>query len=90
MQRVSGDFVASTMVTIIPMYNYQGAGLLLWKDEYNYVRLERTLVLGIDLLYRINGDRSSVEIPYSKPTVYLQMELVGNKLTASYGDSLPN
>jgi serine/threonine protein kinase len=87
MQRVSGDFLASTMVTIIPMYNYQGAGLLLWKDEYNYVRLERTLVQGIDLIYRINGDRLSVEIPYSEPTVYLQMELVGNKLTASYGDS---
>lgn len=85
-QPVSGDFEISTRVTINPSFNYQGAGLLIWKDKDNYIRLERTLVTGIDLLYRINGTYDQIELPFVNPSVYLKFERNGNQVKASYSD----
>jgi len=83
---VDGDFVATTNVSINPLVNYQGAGLLFWQDEYNYVRLERTLVRGIDLLYRIQGTYNAVEIPFSASTVYLKFEMIDQELSSFYSE----
>jgi regulation of enolase protein 1 (concanavalin A-like superfamily) len=85
-QSIDGDFVVSTRVLIDPRYNYQGAGLLVWQDSNNYIRLERTLVSGIDLWYRIQGVYGGVELPYSTyGDIYFRISRAGNSFTASYG-----
>jgi len=80
----SGNFDIKTKVTINPQYNYQGAGLLIWQDVDNYIRLERTLVSGVDLWYRVNGNYQGKEIPFSTSPVYLKISRAGNDFTASY------
>jgi regulation of enolase protein 1 (concanavalin A-like superfamily) len=36
----SGDFTIETLVEFDPLLEYQGAGLLVWQDERNFLRLE--------------------------------------------------
>lgn len=86
LQNVDGNFVVTTRVTISPMKNYQGAGLLYWQDENNYVRLERTLVQGIDLLYKIQGSYRAIEIPFSLPTVLLKFKFENQNLRGFYSE----
>ena len=38
---ISGDFQIETRVKFLPKENYQGAGLLIYQDETNYLRFER-------------------------------------------------
>ena len=83
---VRGDFVATTKVTINPTHNYQGAGLLIWHDQDNYVRLERTLVSGIDMWYRVAGAYGGVEIPFSGSPVFLRLQRAGDRVTAWYSE----
>lgn len=90
LQHVNGDFTVTTKVTINPRRNYQAAGLLYWQDENNYVRLERTLVKGIDLLYKIQGEYKAIEIPFSASTVFLKFELSNQTIQASYSDDSYN
>lgn len=84
LQSVAGDFTVTTRVTIDPQYNYQAAGLLYWQDAENYARLERTLVSGIDLLYRIEGIYDAVEIPFFASTTLLKFEMSGQTLQGFY------
>jgi hypothetical protein len=87
MQTITGDFTISTKVTIDPQFNYQGAGLLLWQDANNYVRIERTLVSGIDVWYRLNGQFGGSEEPYSaSPTIYLKILRIGDRTEALYSE----
>jgi regulation of enolase protein 1 (concanavalin A-like superfamily) len=84
-QQVTADFRITTRVTIHPVYNYQGAGLLIWRDTENYIRLERTLVRGIDMIGRVNGDRPfAIEIPFDVDTVYLRLERLGDRVDGWY------
>lgn len=41
LKAIAGDFEIETRVKILPKENYQGAGLLIDKDEKNYMRFER-------------------------------------------------
>ena len=41
MKAISGDFQIETRVKFLPKENYQGAGLLIYKDDTNYIRFER-------------------------------------------------
>lgn len=84
LQTISGDFKITTKVDINPRYNYQGAGLLVWRDFYNYVSVQRTLVKGVNMGYRINGIYGAIEIPYSISPVYLQINHSGSRFTGSY------
>jgi|GEM_PF-1161819 len=87
LQPITGDFTVTTRLTIHPQYNYQGAGILVWEDENNFIRLERTLVRGVNLGYRINGVFGEIaEIPFSSPTVQLKLQRRGNDFTAWYRD----
>jgi regulation of enolase protein 1 (concanavalin A-like superfamily) len=86
LQYVKGDFTVTTKVTINPQQNYQAAGLLYWQDENNYVRLERTLVKGIDLLYKIQGEYNAVEISFSASTTFLKFELSNQTLQGFYSE----
>lgn len=38
---ITGDFQIETRVKFLPKENYQGAGLLIYKDDNNYIRFER-------------------------------------------------
>jgi regulation of enolase protein 1 (concanavalin A-like superfamily) len=38
---IKGDFQIETRVKFLPKENYQGAGLLIYKDDNNYIRFER-------------------------------------------------
>ncbi|NTU78486.1 MAG: DUF1349 domain-containing protein [Chloroflexales bacterium] len=85
LRSVSGDFTATTKVTIDPTFNYQGAGLLVWQDENNYIRLERTLVSGIDLWYKTAGVYAGKEISFnSSNTVFLRLQRADSTVTAWY------
>lgn len=86
LQDVEGNFTVATRVTINPQYNYQAAGLLYWQDQNNYVRLERTLVKGIDLLFRIRGVYNAVEIPFFVSTTFLKFEMSGLTLQGFYSE----
>jgi hypothetical protein len=90
LQNVQGDFTVTTMVTIYPEYNYQAAGLLYWQDADNYVRLERTLVSGIDLLYRIRGEYKAVEISFFTSPTFLMFEMSGLTLQGFYSEDGDN
>src|SRR5450432_2234159 len=37
---ISGNFTVSVLTTFMPMKSYQGAGIVLWQDEKNFIRLE--------------------------------------------------
>lgn len=41
LKAIKGDFQIETRVKFLPKENYQGAGLLIYKDENNYLRFER-------------------------------------------------
>ncbi len=41
LKAISGDFQIETRVKFLPKENYQGAGLLIFKDDNNYIRFER-------------------------------------------------
>ncbi len=86
-QQVAGDFVARTKVTIDPQYTYQGAGLLIWQDSSNYIRIERNAA-GIQFAYRIGGTYFDLNPdPYtSQTTVYLQFARTGNTFVASFSN----
>jgi regulation of enolase protein 1 (concanavalin A-like superfamily) len=38
---VVGNFIIQTRLTFDPTVSYQGAGLLIWQDKDNFIRLER-------------------------------------------------
>lgn len=42
LKTVTGDFQIETRVKFLPKENYQGAGLLIYLDEDNYIRFERS------------------------------------------------
>ena len=84
-QQVAADFAITTRVTIHPEHNYQGAGLLIWQDTENYIRLERTLVRGVNMGGRVFGGRTfAIEIPFSIDTVYLRLERAGDRVDGWY------
>lgn len=41
MKAITGDFQIETRVKFLPKENYQGAGLLIYKDDEHYLRFER-------------------------------------------------
>ncbi|HUW09936.1 MAG TPA: DUF1349 domain-containing protein, partial [Anaerolineae bacterium] len=85
-QPVCGDFSIGTHVSIDPVPNeYQGAGLLIWQDEDNYIRLELKTGGHVRFLRRIDGTYTdSGDVGVSTPEVYLRFERQGNTFTASY------
>jgi hypothetical protein len=62
-----GDFQIETTVTVDPRYSYQGAGLLLYRDSGNYVRLERGFGSqgAIAFEYYADGQHTKLHGPFS-------------------------
>jgi TIR domain/Protein of unknown function (DUF1349) len=63
-----GDFSIETVVTVDPRYSYQAAGLLLYGDRDNYVRLERGFGSrgAIAFEYAADGRHTKIHGPFSK------------------------
>jgi uncharacterized repeat protein (TIGR01451 family) len=85
LQQVDTDFIITTRVTIHPQYNYQGAGLMIWLDTENYIRLERTFVQGINMGGRVFGGRTfAIEIPFTVDSVYLRLQRSAGRVDGWY------
>lgn len=84
LQPVDGNFTINTKLSITPSYSYQGAGLLIWQDQNNYIRLERTYGWGMAVWYRKNGVYDGLELPFSAPVTYIKIQRAGNDFTAWY------
>ncbi len=81
LQNVQGDFDLKTRLTVKPAYGYQGAGIVLWQDENNYLRLERALHdgQGVYLWYRLGGVYQGYEAAEtSLDTLHLRLKRIGN------------
>ena len=78
---IEGDFQIETHVKFDPKMDYQGAGLLIYKDEDNYIRLERSFGgvggegSGIRLDLRKGGEYTSLATPVDIPTSLTEVDL---------------
>ncbi|HVF46860.1 MAG TPA: DUF1349 domain-containing protein [Pyrinomonadaceae bacterium] len=89
---ITGDFQIETRVKFLPKENYQGAGLLIYKDDDNYIRFERAYGgvggggEGIRLDARTPGGYFPIvtpgEIQTSAPSVDLRIVRHGRMFTA--------
>jgi hypothetical protein len=85
------NFAITTHVEIPPGINYQGAGLLFWQDEYNYVRLEyahgynRT---GPHIWSRTNGESQAPGDERNDPnSSYLNMIRTGTTVRTFFSNN---
>ena len=91
-QVVSGDFTVETALEFVPTEDYQGAGLFIWQDPDNFVRLERCfgglggIDSGICLLKIADGApeviASPVDISTTAERVELRLQRAGEQVTA--------
>ena len=96
-QVVSGDFTLETALEFAPTEDYQGAGLYIWQDQDNFVRLERCfgglggIDSGICLLKIADGEpeviASPVDIPTTAQRVELRLQKTGGQVTAWWRDA---
>lgn len=90
LQQAAGNFTVTIQLRVDPQYDYQGAGLLLWQDASNYLRLERAnghSGQGIYTWYGQNG--SHHEGGFSSTTaanIYLRLQRVGNRFIGFYSE----
>lgn len=94
---VRGDFTIETTLAADPKVGYQGAGLLVFKDLHNYVRLERGFgdFDAIAFEYFENGVHVKLNGPFNGEStpirtrakeVALRLSRVGDQLSASWRD----
>ncbi|MEU3460607.1 protein kinase [Streptomyces sp. NPDC006733] len=100
---VSGNFTATTQVSALPRYTYQGAGLFLGAAGYGYIRLERGYgdTGGITFeYYRDDGKYIAIDYAFTTAeskgrklirtdarSVQLQLRRVGDTVTASWREN---
>jgi regulation of enolase protein 1 (concanavalin A-like superfamily) len=92
-QRINGDFTVMTRLDFDPHYQYQGAGILVWQDENNFLRLERSKGDVANNTSGVHLDKREKGGPYTaipstelQPTpatqVELRMKRAGDHFTA--------
>lgn len=94
---VSGDFTAEARVEFVPTEDYQGAGLYVWQDNDNFVRLERCFGglggngSGICFIKVSGGEPVSIagapQIPTTAAQVDLRLQRAGKRVTAWWRDA---
>ncbi len=95
--KVSGEFQPGEQTTAPKSHAFNGAGLLLWQDEKNYIRLERNVWIGDDgkltcfppLLeqckdgeYAILNGASTTEPFFKSRSTWLSIKRSGEKILA--------
>jgi regulation of enolase protein 1 (concanavalin A-like superfamily) len=89
---VDGTFEPGDKSTKVKTYPFHGGGLLMWKDNENYVFIQRRAMVGKDgkrsdsIVFeereqRDRGARRSLPLP--KGSTYLRLERKGARVTAS-------
>jgi regulation of enolase protein 1 (concanavalin A-like superfamily) len=95
--KISGDFQPGEKSTAPNSPPFNGAGLLLWQDEKNYLRLERNLWFASDGKYTChpplfeqcqngeytNHNPATTTEPFFKHSTYLRFERRGDKVIAA-------
>lgn len=78
---ISGDFEIETRVRFLPKENYQGAGLLIYQDDRNFLRFERAYGgsggggEGLRVDVRAGGEFRSLLTPDDAPTSADEIDL---------------
>lgn len=96
-QTASGDFMIETKILFDPKYSSQGAGILVWQDADNFLRLDR-LVHGSPAPRQcvdVSGERGDTwyywgEAAYFSTITYLRLERTGDTFTAKYSSDGSN
>lgn len=91
-QSISGDFTIETRVLFDPSYGAQCAGILVWKDSDNYLRLDRVYAgVGGGVMQAVDLSGEYLDswhyygsAAYANTTTYLRLERTGCNFTASY------
>jgi regulation of enolase protein 1 (concanavalin A-like superfamily) len=88
----SGNFLVETLVEFDPRDNYQGAGLLVWQDQDNFLRFEfgyggiGSDAKNVSFLKQEAGTMELVKTTYNLPAniirVELQLQRNGSRFTA--------
>jgi len=95
--KVSGDFQPGEKSTAPNSPPFNGAGLLLWQDDKNYLRLERNVWFASDGKYTChpplfeqcqngeytNHNPTTTTEPFFKNATYLRFERRGDKITSA-------
>ncbi len=96
--KVSGDFQPGEKSTAPNSPPFNGAGLLLWQDDKNYLRLERNVWFASDSKYTChpplfeqcqnggytNHNPATTTEPFFKRSIYLRFERRDDKITAAF------
>jgi len=91
----NGDFAIETRIEFNPQEEYLGAGILIWQNEDNFIRLEFGYGgiggLGKNVVFCSRspewgdlGYIGSADLPSGQTSIELRMQRVGNQFTASY------
>ena len=82
----NGNFRIETRVTFTPTQFIQTAGLIIYQDDDNYIKLNRQFVDNnvVELIREIAGSPSFTAVVESANTVYLRMQRDGNVYTGYY------
>ncbi len=81
LKAISGDFEIETKLKFDPKNSYQGAGILVWNDDKNYLRFERGFggvdggESGVRLDKSVDGVYSSISGTENSPTETPEIEL---------------
>jgi|GEM_PF-6406906 len=94
LKAVSGDLEMETKVTTHPVLNNQGAGMLVWLSETDYIRFERSTsdgVSGMEVLIRQGDEIEPLVTTRSVPTdaaeVWLKIRREGPTFVFLWRDS---
>lgn len=94
LQPLDGDFSIETQVDFDPPAAYQGAGLLVWQDENNFLRLERAYgdTQGIEFDKMQKGVYSRITLtrqaPFNGSPMSLLLQRKGDHFTASWNSGV--
>ncbi len=68
LQPIRGNFTVETLVDFTPSHTYQGAGILLWQDSKNFIRLEHGYgdFAAIAFEQEVNGHHQKIVGPFIK------------------------
>ena len=83
-QLAGGDFSVETRVLFNPQYDSQNAGILVWADSVNLVRLERSTFNTVMLASVVGGSGTVQSKSYSGTDTYLRLVRAGNDFTGYY------
>jgi regulation of enolase protein 1 (concanavalin A-like superfamily) len=82
----AADFTLETKIDFAPYDNFQQAGLIVYRDDDNYVRLNRIYAdqKKIEIIYEVKGDYKYLNIPNTLSPVCLRLKKIGDVYTASF------